>query len=199
MQSQEKQRLAEEKVANLIADSFFEDMHDWIYQKDINCYAFARGLTFPDLHHNYYSPGKIYHMKSGKGDYIKNQTDPHVIDAYVKADSIALNQKCERVTFSSIKEDDGNFYLAITNFHMIEFPDIEHWHFICRTPSGMWLHKPNWSQKVQTINWNEYGRSFNFVTIAHGNLASMPEPLALVPCEGICFEDYFYKLEIPED
>ena len=49
MLQKEKQRLLKmNHIADLIADSFFDDMYDWTHQENINCYAFARGLTFPD-------------------------------------------------------------------------------------------------------------------------------------------------------
>ena len=63
MISKGKQRSTEEHIVNLIANSFFDDMYDWVHQDSINCYAFARGLTFPDPHHQFYTPGKIYNMK----------------------------------------------------------------------------------------------------------------------------------------
>lgn len=193
----EKQRY----IANSIANSFFDDMHDWILEMDINCYGFARGLTFPDSQHQFYSPGKIYHMKFGTGNFIRNEHDPRVIDKYVMRDSLALGQKCERVSFNTIKEDDGNFYFAITNFHMLEHPDVNHWHFICRTPSGIWLHKPNWIQTAKTVNWLTYGKSFQFETVAIDISQCIQHKSSnfLVPCEGVCFENYFYRLELPED
>ena len=197
---QEKQRLLEEDIANLIADSFFENMYDWTHQTDLNCYAFARGLTYPDSRHQIYSPGKIYHMKFGCGTVVQNECDPHFIDRCIENDSIALNQKCQRVSFNSIKEDDGNFYFAITNLHLLSFPEEQHWHFICRTQSGLWLHKPNWFSNAQSINWINYGKSFYFSATPLEIHDFLVHPSSdLVQYEGFCFENYFYQLELPED
>lgn len=194
----EKQRTDRTQIADLIADSFFEDMRDWIHASDTNCYAFARGLTYPDTKHQYYSPGKIYQLKFGDGNVVDNENDPAFIDKCIMNDSIALKQKCERVSFSDIKETDFNFYFGITDFHLLTFENDHHWHFICRTPSGMWLHKPNWLQNVQLVDWIDYGKTFRFSTIAQ-EVGGLSKVSTLVPCEGKCFENYFYKLELPED
>ena len=196
MTSIEKQR----HIANLISKSFFDDMYDWTHQTNINCYAFARGLTFPDPHHQFYSPGKIHYMKFGSGTFVKNEHDPKFINECIMRDTIALGQNCNRVSFSAIKEDDGNFYFATTMFHMDTQPYEKHWHFICRTPSGLWLHKPNWIQSAQDVNWLTYGKSFKFKTVAI-DISCNPQQASnlLVPCEGVCFQNYFYKLELPED
>lgn len=196
MTSKEKQRY----IVNLIANSFFDDMHKWIHQIDINCYAFARGLTFPDPHHQFYSPGKIHYMKFGSGAFVRNEHELEFINECILRDNIALGQNCERVSFNTIKENDGNFYFATTFFHMQTQPYIKYWHFICRTPSGLWLHKPNWFQSAQAINWLTYGQTFNFESLAI-DISCDPKQASnlLVPCEGVCFENYFYKLELPED
>lgn len=203
MLQKEKQRLLKmNHIADLIADSFFDDMYDWTHQENIKCYAFARGLTFPDPENILYSPGKIYHLKFGTGNFVRNEHDPRIIDKYVMRDSLALGQKCERVSFNTIKDNDGNFYFAITNFHMLEHPDVNHWHFICRTPSELWLHKPNRIQSVQNINWIKYGETFEFQTIATELKMQCSKPsseIKYVSCRGICFENYFYRLELPED
>ncbi len=197
---QEKQRLFEEHIADLIADSFFENMYDWTHTPDLNCYAFARGLTYPDSKHQFYAPGKIYQMKFGYGNVLQNECNPRFIDKCIENDSIALKQNCQRVSFSDIKEDDVNFYFAITKFHLPSLPNEYHWHFICRTPSGLWLHKPNWFSNVQFINWIEYGKSFFFSATPLEVDKMLVHPSSdWVQYEGFCFENYFYKLELAED
>lgn len=71
----EKQRLFEKNIAKLVSDSFFDedDIQKWIHAKDINCYAFARGLTYPDSKHEIYTPGKIYNLMYGTNKCIKNE------------------------------------------------------------------------------------------------------------------------------
>lgn len=98
MTTQEKQRIDGEKIVNLIANSFFEDMYSWTQAKAINCYAFARGLT--------------------------------------------------------------------------------------------WL-----------VNWIEYGKTFQFNTVGRelGSSFTECDESVLIPCEAVCFENFFYKLELPED
>ena len=201
MISKGKQRSTEEHIVNLIANSFFDDMYDWVHQDSINCYAFAIGLTFPDPHHQFYTPGKIYNMKFGQGAFVKNEIDAQFIHECIMRDTIALHQNCERLSFNALTEDDGNFYFAITLFHMNSQPYDKHWHFICRTPSGLWLHKPNWFQSVQEINWVTYGQTFKFETLAIETGCDMQNTFGnvLVPCEGVCLENYFYKLEVPKD
>lgn len=194
-------RETNKKLVNLIAASFVDEdnFHEWIHSYDINCYGFARGLTYPDLKHELYAPGKLHNLKFGTGEYVHNEYDPSFIDKCVKRDSIALGQNCEQVTFDSIKEDDGNFYFAITDFHVIPLGDKDHhWHFICRTQSGMWLHKPNWYQSVQSVNWIEYGKSFVFDTITQ-ELGSLQKCPISVHCEAKCFNNFFYKVVVAED
>lgn len=117
----EKQRLFEKNIAKLVSDSFFDedDIQKWIHAKDINCYAFARGLTYPDSKHEIYTPGKIYNLMYGTNKCIKNEYKPNLVHPYLVLDSKALGQTCTRVSFKSINENDGNFYFAITNFHPI--------------------------------------------------------------------------------
>lgn len=77
----EKQRLFEKNIAKLVSDSFFDedDIQKWIHAKDINCYAFARGLTYPDSKHEIYTPGKIYNLMYGTNKCIKNEYKPNLV------------------------------------------------------------------------------------------------------------------------
>lgn len=195
MMKEEKKRIIQQ-----IADSCFEDMSDWINAKDINCYAFARGLTYPDMNHKFYFPGKMYHILSGKKEenYLFPRGDLMLMDMGIQNDSIALGQKCTRVSFNDIKENDGNFYFGITEIHSLSNVDDHRYHFICRTPSGMWLHKPDWIQTPQYVNWSTYGEKFTFEAILL-DIASNSKERYCVLTEGICFNDYFYQLELPED
>lgn len=85
----EKQRLFEKNIAKLVSDSFFDedDMQKWIHAKDINCYAFARGLTYPDSKHEIYTPGKIYNLMYGTNKCIKNEYKPNLVHPYLVLDS----------------------------------------------------------------------------------------------------------------
>lgn len=197
----ENQRLFEKNIAKLISDSFFDedDIQKWLYAKDINCYAFARGLTYPDLNHELYAPGKIHNLMFGTSKYIKNEYKPKLVHKYLTLDSKALGQTCTRVSFKSIKKDDGNFYFAITNFHPIYNKNDHHLHFICRTPNGLWLHKPNWFQNSEVVNWIEYGKTFQMDTLLKEvNSADITISSSKIRCEGNCFNEYFYKLELSE-
>mgnify|MGYP004510273015 FL=1 len=199
-----KKRALNEKIVDAIANSCVDDLYSWVHAININCYAFARGLTYPDEKHEYYTPGKLYKMKFGNGSIVNSGCDPCFIDKCIMNDSIALNQHCERVSFNSIKKDDGYFYFALVDFHAIAFgKNSHHWHFICRTQNGLWLHKPNWYQDVQTVNWIEYGKNLCFATLSREQGKNTPylfhgTPL-YIPCEGSCFEDYFYRVEFSED
>lgn len=200
---EEKKRLFEEYIVDLITNSFFDDMSSWTHAPNLNCYAFARGLTYPDFKHQFYSPGKIYQMKFGKGPVLKNESNLRFIDRCIQNDSIALKQKCPKVSFKDIKENDGYFYFAVTKFHLLHFSNDYHWHFICRTPNGLWLHKPNWCCNVQTLDWVEYGKTFRFsidkVIEIDKHKLSLQKTSNPITYEGLCFEDYFYRLELPED
>lgn len=79
-----KQRLFEKNIAKLVSDSFFDedDIQKWIHAKDINCYAFARGLTYPDSKHEIYTPGKIYNLMYGTNKCIKNEYKPNLVHLY---------------------------------------------------------------------------------------------------------------------
>lgn len=188
------------RIIQQIAYSFFEDMYDWVSAKDINCYAFARGLIYPDTNHEFYFPGKMYHILSGKKDenYIFPCNNLSLMDIDIQNDSVALGQKCQRISFNDIKENDGNFYFGITEIHSLSDSDDHRYHFICRTPSGMWLHKSDWVQAPQPVNWNVYGKTFTFNAILVDITSDSPKRYS-VPTEGICFKDYFYRLELPED
>ncbi len=181
-----------QRLVTMIADSFFEDMYSWLHSPKINCYAFARGLTFPDVNNNIYAPGKIAQMQFGCGPVALNEYDPSFIDTCINNDSLALKQPCERVSFQTIKEDDCNFYFATTVFNSSSIADKKsHLHFICRTESGLWLHKPSWFQEAQPVQWIEYGKKFKFKALALDLRSTLD-------CVGMCFEDFFYKTEIPE-
>ena len=200
----EKQREFEMYLVELISKSFSEidDFSQVIHAKDINCYAFSRLLTYPDKNRKIYTPGKVYNLKTGNGPVTgANEHNLKFIDKCIQNDSIVLNQKTTRVSFKDIDETDGNFYFALTDFHLVS-KSTKHWHFICRMPNGIWLHKPNWLQNPETINWLEFGKSFKFETIAneiaYGSYA-LGNTYTLVPCEGRCFSDYFYKLDLPDD
>ena len=197
----EKQRLFEKNIAKLVSDSFFDedDIQKWIHAKDINCYAFARGLTYPDSKHEIYTPGKIYNLMYGTNKCIKNEYKPNLVHPYLVLDSKALGQTCTRVSFKSINENDGNFYFAITNFHPIYNKNDHQFHFICKTPNGLCLNKPNWFQNVEPVSWTDYGKTFQMYTLAKEvSSTSITISSSRIKCEGICFEDYFYKLELPE-
>lgn len=153
----EKQRLFEKNIAKLVSDSFFDedDIQKWIHAKDINCYAFARGLTYPDSKHEIYTPGKIYNLMYGTNKCIKNEYKPNLVHPYLVLDS--------------------------------------------KAPNGLWLHKPNWFQNVEPVSWTDYGKTFQMYTLAKEvSSTSITISSSRIKCEGICFEDYFYKLELPE-
>lgn len=193
---EERKRKNEEHIADLIAASFCDELYDLKNAQNINCYAAARGLIYPDTYRQYYSPGVIHRLKFGTGPIVINEWDPAFIDKCIELDNIALNQPCVRVNFNEIDELDGNYYFAITDFHTLPNGNDHHWHFIFRTPSGLWLHKPNWIESLQLINWQEYGNTFKFCTTSF--LPDTLVPDVLISCEGICFPDYFYKMELPE-
>lgn len=185
------------ELVNLIAESFVDDLYDWIHSQDINCYAFARGLTYPDPAHKYYAPGKIYNLKFGVEEaYVRDEYNPEFIDKCIAKDTFALNQNCKRVSFDQIKDDDGYFYFGITDFHVLGAEDDHHWHFICRTETGLWLHKPNWYQDAFGVDWIKFGKTFRFYTLTHGALVCNKN--IIVPCIGSCFENYFYRLKLEE-
>ena len=205
MLEKRRRRMNEIHMAELIADSFnVDDIYDWTHAPNINCYAFARGLTYPDVNQRYYAPGKIHQLMFGTGDITISETNPDYIDKCIQNDSIALNQEVEKVNFKDISPTDGQFYFAICNFKMKDNEDIKHWHFICRTPTNLWLHKPNWAQDVQAVNWIKDGQTFTFAdaTVGIPFMEFQPDPanadLNFLPCLGVCFEDYFYKLKLPE-
>ena len=90
-----KKRALNEKIVDAIANSCVDDLYSWVHAININCYAFARGLTYPDEKHEYYTPGKLYKMKFGNGSIVNSGCDPCFIDKCIMNDSIALNQHCE--------------------------------------------------------------------------------------------------------
>lgn len=203
-----RKQMCEAYLASLIASSYTTTSKTWASANDINCYAFARRLTYPDKNRIYYAPGMIYRLKFGKGKVVDTELNPHFIDECIERDSIALEQPCTRVPFDEIQEDDGRYYFGIAKYYMcpskIKDPalhsilkDVDDekssshvWHFICRTPSGLWLHKPNWEQPAEEIEeWESYGKSFMFLgyNTAFGGL--------YVPTRCICFEDFFYRVE----
>lgn len=198
----ERRRIHETYLANLIAESYTTSLCKWSAFIGINCYAFARRLTYSDTNHQYYTPGMIYNLKYGTGDFVEQEIDPDFIDDCINRDSIALNQPCTRVSFSEIDEDDEFYYFGIAKFHLRPLKSTnpllqkyldetmmtESWHFICRTPSGLWLHKPNWIQPFEIINWETYGKNFYFFSFnkIFNNM---------FPVECTCFENYFYRVE----
>lgn len=204
----ERKRICENYLATLVANSYATTTKKWLSESNINCYAFARRLTYPDKFKQIYSPGMIYRLKFGSGDIVTSELSPDFIDSCINRDSIALEQPCRRVSFDEIKNDDGRYYFGIAKFHMCPskiadsklhsyLKDVDDekvsrhlWHFICRTPSGIWVHKPNWEQPAEEIEeWETYGQSFMFsaYNTAFGGL--------YVPSRCICFKDYFYRVE----
>lgn len=186
----ERKRKNEEHLANLIAESTYEDFYDLKSAEHINCYAASMGFTYPDPYHQFYSPGIIHKLKVGVGPFVTNEYDPSFVDTCLQLDNIALNRKCERVNFQDINDDDMKYYIAITNFTSLHKSD-HHLHFIFRTPNNLWLHKPNWIDPIQLINWGEYGKTFHF-----NSSCALTD--AQIPCEGNCFPEFFYAMELPE-
>lgn len=186
-------------IANSLVDD--DNFNEWIHSTNINCYGFARGLTYPDLKQQFYAPGKLFNIKFGFGEFARTEYTPPIIDKYIMRDSFALEQNVERISFDNINENDGNFYFALTDFSIIPLgKNDHHWHFICRTQSGIWLHKPNWYQPVQKVNWSQYGKTFHFDTITQqvGSRNNPESNPIFLPCEGKCFKDYFYKIDFPD-
>lgn len=207
MFKKKRKRMCEIYLANLIAESYTTEIRKWVAAEDINCYAFSRRLTYPNKYQDIYTPGMIYKLKFGSGEITHTELDPHFINACIMRDSIALNQPCTRVSFDEIREDDGYYYFGLAEFYICPskitderlhyyLKDVDdektvthEWHFICRTPYGIWVHKPNWKQASEEIEWEVYGKSFVFSSYntAFGGL--------YVPARGICFDQFFYRVE----
>lgn len=156
-------------------------------EKGINCYAFARSLSYLDENREFYTPGMLYYMvKEGQqaaeekleeelflvDSYNKSFFDK--MDKYIQLDSIAIKQPVKRISFSEIKENDGFQY-----FGMSIFKEYGEWHFICRNPkNNIWFHKPGWKYSPEPVEWIEYGKEF----MVYGHRAK-------------CCKNFFYRIE----
>ena len=201
---EEGKRIDGQHLIKLISDSKTSDLSKLKTTDHINCYAFARHLTYPDPCQEFYIPGTLFHIKNGYGDCIDNfDVDPNFIDECIQNDSKAIGQTITRMSIDEI-QNDGHYYFGIAKFtlalHKSDDPAIRRfsnlndsqriylWHFIVREPSGIWLHKPNYIQPVEKIKWEEYGKSF-FANVYNYVLE------AYTPCEYTCFSDFFYRVE----
>lgn len=153
----------------------------------INCYGFARGLSYIDENHEIYVPGALFYMMKKKEEYIEQKSMELILFSdgtnrkflkkmhnRIMLDSIALNQPTTRVSFLEIKEDDKFQY-----FGLAFFEDYEEWHFICRdAESGIWFHKLGWQKSPEPVEWLRYGEKF----ISQGYVI-------------YCCQDFFYRVE----
>lgn len=201
----ERKTIHKRYIAWLITESKtnnLETLSDAMY---INCYATSRLLTYPDRNKRYYSPGRIYNLKYGQGEFTKKELDPYFMDKGIMRDSQVLNQPCTRVNFEDIEECDGYHYFGICKFHicpskvtnstlreMLKHVDDSKmeakWHFIFRLSTGNWLHKPNFEEPIDVIDWKVYGENFIFNTY---NKVFGVE----VPVEAVCFREFFYRID----
>ena len=216
---QKRRRIHEWYIAFLIKNSYTKNTNLSVdEQKGLNCYAYARNLTYPDPFHEYYAPGRIYNLKFGSGRVIKKELKPSLIDECVVRDSVALNQKCTRVSFDEIDENDGKHYFAIVKFHICpskldpacfgnlgdlskdllkdllkdvndEVVGSYSWHFIARTSEGKWMHKPDWIMPVEEIKWEEYGKTFFFPSYNSAFGGG------IIPARGILEREYIYRID----
>lgn len=201
-----RKRIHEKHLVNLIANSKAQTLTEFCDAEFINCYAAARLLTYQDKHHQYYTPGMLYNLAFGSGNFLRSETSPSFIDECVRRDNLALNQPCTRVNFEDIDPNDGFHYFGITKFHLcpskITEPSFNsllknvndvkmmksNWHFIFRLSTGNWLHKPNWEYPLEPIQWTDYGKRFFFDT-------QDPTFGIIVPAEVECFPNYFYRID----
>ena len=202
----ERKRIHEQYLAHLISNSQAKTLTEFCSAKNINCYAAARLLTYPDSHRIFYSPGMIYNLKFGSGDFVKKELSPRFIHECIMRDNKVLNQKCTRVHFDEIKPNDGYHYFGITKYHLcpskVTEPSFKKlfrnvndeaamgssWHFIFRLSTGNWIHKPSWEHCLEPIKWTDYGKLFYF------NVFNSTFGIE-VPTEVTCFQDYFYRVE----
>lgn len=205
---EERIRLREEYLAYQVANYINTDVETLKQIRNINCYAFARLLGYPDPNQEIYAPGNIYRFKYGDGKILQNSIDLNFIDDCIRRDSQALLQKTTRISFSDIQEQDQKFYFGISLFrfcaskvkhpilkevleNLNKITDFFDWHFIMRISTGEWLQKPGWERPVEEVKWIEYGKTFDFLTTAY-----YPMFNAELPLKGICNEKFFYRIEI---
>ncbi len=183
-------------TAHLISNSVTTDLDTILDAENINCYAAARMLTYPDKNRLYYSPGRIYNLRNGgNGRFLTMELDDlEFIHKCIMLDSIALNQSCTRInSFHDIYEYDGYHYFALCKSKIVlpkyvNLQSKEDWHFIFRLPGGVWLHKPGFEQSIDAIDWVEEGKCFE-------STAFSPLFNFSLPVEVTCFENMFYRLD----
>lgn len=189
-----------EELLTKILKSSYESLYELKSAQEINSYAACLGFTYPDVQHEYYTPGVFNRLKNGTGPVVTSETDLFLVAQCFQLDMKALNFKYEHVNPSEIKYDDGKYYIGISTFHSIKSQTIsERLDFVFRTENDLWLHKPGWIDSIQSINWIKELETFEFVkTCATPSL--FPTYLKLFPktCRGICFPDFFYAIEFPE-
>ena len=160
------------------------------------------GFTYPDNNHKYYTPGVFNRLKNGTGPVVTSEeTGRFLVAQCFQLDMKALNFKYKRVKLSDIKYNDGKYYIGISTFHSVKSKKIaERFHFIFRNQNGLWLHKPGWTDPIQSIHWIKELESFKFVKSYATASLSSPTYIKLSPeaCEGICFPDFFYAIEFPK-
>lgn len=199
----ERIRQHELYLLELIKNSCTSDIDVLKKSPFINCYAFARQLTYPDYNRNYYFPGMLYRLKYGTGDSMVTQSaqSSNYTDSFIKAcimrDNIALEQECIQVQFDEIDSNDGYKYFAVAKFTLcpviykgrtVQFATgNQDWHFICRTADGVWRHKPNFFQPVINVVWNEYGKTFEY--LSHSQKLDID-----VPAKAVCYENLFFRM-----
>ncbi len=201
----ERKALNKRYLSHLITQSKTHDLDKLLRSKNINCYAAARLLTYPDRNKSYYAPGRIYNLEHGNGNFVRDNLDPNFIDECIMRDSKTLYQPCTRVNFDKIRKDDIHHYFGICKFHIcpsrISDPlmhrylkDVddsimeEQWHFIFRLSNGTWLHKPSFEEPIESIQWDIYGKTFT--SYSYNHIFGI-----LVPKEYRCFQEFFYRID----
>lgn len=204
----ERTRLHERYISQLIAESVTTNLDKLIDAENINCYAAARMLTYPDPHKQYYAPGRIYQLQKGFGNFVKDEINPSFIHKCIMMDSKTLNQPCTRVAFSEIVPEDGYHYFGICHNRLV-IKDVKNptlrklinqakgWHFIFRLPTGNWLHKPGFEEPIECIDWEVYGKKF--FSTAYNQHFPYGLPVEITVCEDYFYRlDNKYKLSVPE-
>ena len=198
-----KRIMENKELINKLVESMSDEVRDIAVADGVNNYAACLGLTYPDNQHNLYYPGKIselnktveFPLSDIKCGTETNESFPDYafIAQCFQNDADALGLKYEKVSVDQIVDDPNHYYVSLADLTTLPDGSDHHPYFMFRPYSGLWLHKPSWSDGIRLVCSQKYTESFDFV----GN----PEDFNISNCEKVkcyvsCFPEHIYRIEL---
>ncbi len=199
-----KRIMENKELINKLVESMSDEVRDIAVADGVNSYAACLGLTYPDKQHQLYYPGEISKLtesiefsqtntECGAKNANGSIPDYAFIAKCFQNDADALGLKYEKISVDQIDDDPNYYYVSLADLTTLPDNSDHHPYFMFRPYSGLWLHKPSWSDGIRLVCSQKYTESFDFV----GN----PEDFNISNCEKVkcyvsCFPEHIYRIEL---